>query len=216
MRPFRTALFLLPLVFLAGPACWAQTGPAGGVSVSDGLLSVRVENAPIAGLISEIGRKAGFTVEISPGVTKETVSTNFADMELQRGIRRLFALVQHKNFFIHYGEDGLISKIEVLSTLEAAPAARGGGVSRSRRPVPPRRRAPSARGRRPMPPRPAPMPEPMPMAEDPAFAFPGQPGVPEEPFMPPGEHMPPEMEEQAGGVPYIPPRRAPAYIPPGH
>jgi hypothetical protein len=182
--------------------------------VSDGLLSVRVENAPIAGLINEIGRKAGFEVKISPGVTKKTVSTDFADIELQRGIRRLFALVQHKNFFIHYGEDGLISKIEVLSTAKAAPAARRGAARRSRRPVPPRRRVSGARGRRPVPPRPAPMPSPMSMAEDPALAFPGQPGAPEEPFTPPIEHMPPEMREDAGGVPYIPPRRAPAYIPP--
>jgi hypothetical protein len=211
MTCVRMPLFLALLFMLSGP-CYAQTPwetPGGRVRLQDDLLSVKAENASFGQLLREIGREAGFEVVISPDVSGKTLSTDFSDVELQRGIQRLFTLLNHGNYFIHYGEDGSIRKIEVFGATSLKPVTRQRPDWRRqpapRRPTVPPRRQPS----RPTPPRPSPPPVP---PEQPPYpeefdAF-EEPTYPDETF---------HQEEPGDGTenaPYIPPRRAPAYIPP--
>jgi hypothetical protein len=156
--------------------------PSSAVRVEDGRLSVQAEDAPFGTLMNEISREAGFTVELSRDVAGKTVSTTFTNMQLERGIRRLFTLIGHKNYFIHYAPDGSISLLEVKGATSSGPA----------RSTPPHtrtpRRTPRPRSVQPRtPPRPVPPPPAPPAAEQ-------------------------GSRERDSG--YVPPRRAPRYIPP--
>ena len=83
------------------------------VRVRSGMLTVKLEGAAFGQTLEEIGRQAGFEVAVSPEIASKQLSTTFRDMELQKGIQRLLSLISHRNFFIYYGADDSITRIEV-------------------------------------------------------------------------------------------------------
>jgi type II secretory pathway component GspD/PulD (secretin) len=182
--PLVLALLFFPGTVPAGeePDAPVEPSPPAAVRVEDGRLSVEAEDAPFGTIMNEISRKAGFEVEVSRDVAGKTVSTSFTKVELERGIRRLFTLINHKNYFIHYAPDGSIALLEVKDATASGPA----------RSTPPHtrtpRRTPRPRSVQPrVPPRPVPPPPAPPATER-------------------------ERHERDGG--YVPPRRAPQYVPP--
>ncbi|MCK4911211.1 MAG: hypothetical protein KAR83_06200 [Thermodesulfovibrionales bacterium] len=86
------------------------------VRVRSGMLSVKLESASFGLTLEEIGRQAGFEAIITPEVASKELSTTFRDMELQKGIQRLLSLISHRNFFIYYGANDSITRIEVYGT----------------------------------------------------------------------------------------------------
>jgi len=83
------------------------------VKVNRGRLSVTADNAHFGTLMDQIAKDAGFELSISPDVAGKTLSTEFRDLDLERGIQRLMGLISHRNFFMFYGRDGNIKKIEI-------------------------------------------------------------------------------------------------------
>jgi hypothetical protein len=126
------------------------------VRVEEGRLSVRAEDAPFGTLLNEISREAGFEVELNRDVAGKTVSTSFTNVELERGIRRLFTLIGHKNYFIHYAPDGSISLLEVKGTTSSGPAQSTPPHTRTPRRTPRPRSVQPRTPPRPTPPPPAP------------------------------------------------------------
>jgi len=105
-------------IFIAGP-CYAQAREADSgnyVKVHNNRLSVQAKDAEFEKLMTEIAGKAGFEVSINPEVSDKVLSTDFQDVELQRGIQRLMALIRHSNYFIYYRDDGSIRKLEVYGS----------------------------------------------------------------------------------------------------
>jgi hypothetical protein len=196
-------LFITSLIMLALPLVYAEAQNAlKEVKVLNNRLSVDLKDAEFGSVMQEIADMVGFEVKISAAISNKTLSTSFRDMDLQRGINRLLTLISQKNFFIYYGPDNSIRRIEVFlpasgpgrrSTTTWKPAAR------------------PYRGRsEPMLSPPAPMP---------------LKGSPEMPGEAPAEEKPVEEElageasvgeepEQKEKIPYIPPTQIPAYIPP--
>lgn len=86
------------------------------VRVRSGMLTVKLEGAAFGQTLEEIGMQAGFEVAVSPEIASKQLSTTFRDMELQKGIQRLLSLISHRNFFIYYGADDSITRIEVYYT----------------------------------------------------------------------------------------------------
>jgi hypothetical protein len=187
------------------------------VKVLNNRLSVDLMDAEFGSVMKEIGEMAGFEVKISAAISNKTLSTSFRDMELQRGINRLLTLISQKNYFIYYGPDNSISRIEVF-----VPKTGPGRTSATKwKPGP-----------RPKPkPKPKPRPKPRPIPDRPRH--PMQPDIleqaapPDIPALtgntPAGEELAgekpagkkPEGEEpEQKRVPYIPPTQVPAYIPP--
>jgi len=96
------------------------------VKVNRGRLSVKADNARFGSLMDKIARDAGFELSISPDIAQKTLSTEFMDLDLERGIQRLMGLIRHRNFFLFYGRDGNIKKIEIYGSTggSSGPAAR--------------------------------------------------------------------------------------------
>lgn len=102
------------------------------VKVNRGRLSVTAENANFGSLMDKIAKDAGFEVLISPDIASKKLSTDFRDLDLERGIQRLMGLIRHRNFFMFYGRDGEIKKIEIYG------AGRGSSLPVTRQPSHPR------------------------------------------------------------------------------
>ena len=216
-------LIITPLIVLALLLAYAEAQKAAkNVKVLNNRLSVDLKDAEFGGVMQEIADMAGFEVRISAAISNKTLSTSFRDIDLQRGINRLLTLISQKNFFIYYGPDNAISRIEVF-----APVSRPGRKSTTTwkpdtRPQPERPSYPVLPPPAPMPlpgspvlPPPAPMPLPgspvlpgeKPAGEEPA----GEEPAGEEPA---GEEPAEEEPKQIKKVPYIQPTQVPVYIPP--
>jgi hypothetical protein len=91
--------------------------PAGAsdfsVKVNRGRLSVKANSARFGPLMDKIAKEAGFEISLSPDVAAKRLSTDFMDLDMERGIQRLMGLIRHRNFFMYYGRDGSIKKIEI-------------------------------------------------------------------------------------------------------
>ena len=175
------------------------------VEVKNNLLSVELVNAEFGSVMNYIAQKSELKVDISSDVSGRRLTTKFSDIDLERGIIRLLALIKEKNYLIHYDTKGMLSKIEIYGGTPAVPAA-----SKTQAPIRPQfqRSAPAdvppvTQGR-PVPQRPtvsrtAPVQQP----DQPLY----QPQVPQN-----------NMEDNGGDiveeVPYIPPQKKPVYIPP--
>lgn len=114
----------LPIAALAeeAPEVSEQAVPRMSIEVKDGLLSVDLKGAQFGRVISEIANQAGFGIELTPAVESKTISTSFRDIELERAILRMLNLIGEKNYSIHYGKGGKISKLEITGTV-AQPAS---------------------------------------------------------------------------------------------
>lgn len=86
-------------------ACWPTQGPEGGtrgverdaprrwskVTVDQGRLSVDLRQADIHTVLAQIGKQVGIPILIG-AIDRKTVSVEFTDVELERGLRRLLRL----------------------------------------------------------------------------------------------------------------------------
>lgn len=156
------------------------------VKVNRGRLTIKANKATFGGIMDKIGQAAGFEVAISPDVAARTVTTEFSDIELERGIQRLMGLISHRNFFMFYGRDGNIKKIEIYGT---------GRISSDSHTKPGNR--PGSKPTGPM----------IPMIPDTVDTAP-------EPKDSTRTGRQPHEIKKIDGVPYIPPAKLPEYIPP--
>jgi len=136
---------LLLIVTLIVPAlytCPPAEASAFSVKVNRGRLTVKADEAPFGPLMDTIAKDAGFELTISADVATKKLSTEFRDLDLERGIQRLMGLIRHRNFFMFYGRDGNIKKIEIYGS------SSGSGTSK---PQPPSPGIPGSPGRRMVP-----------------------------------------------------------------
>ena len=189
------------------------------IKVEDNLLSVELVNANFGEIIKTIAQKAGFGIEGYSDAFRATVTTKFANIEIERGFARLFSLVKESNYLISYDEKGSISKLEIYGNASA------GSVHKSptRTQISPARpsiRSPFPTSPRPGSPRgPRPMVRPLPSEQ----SQPPETSQPPQPPQPAPEDQMPEDEDAAHQdipdqavkeIPYIPPQKKPVYIPP--
>jgi len=146
------ALLLSVLVIGGGPA-YAQEPPDEGtqeeapeseataqpeipkhistVMVEGNRLSVEFANVSFGEILRSISQKAGFQIEGSSPVFSKQITTKFTDLDLDKGIIRLFSLVKENNYFISYDAKGAIALVKI-------PTAKAGGKTYSTAPVAPR------------------------------------------------------------------------------
>jgi hypothetical protein len=193
----RAAAFALVFVFsLLQGVSYAQTQEDVAISkvkVYRNRLSVELQNAEFGSVMDKIAGKAGFDVSVSKEIYDKKLNTSFKDIEIQRGINRLLGLISQKNFFIYYGPDGEISKIEVFGQVSGKSGGKGRTMWQPEA-------GPKPQGIMPLSP---------PLVERPLI---GQEKLPPAPAdeQDAGE----ATKEEAGEVPYIPPTQVPEYIPP--
>jgi hypothetical protein len=169
------------------------------VRVVHGRLSVRAEGVMFGALFRGIANAAGFEAVISPDVAGRVISSTFRDIPLETGLQRLLRLINHRNFFMFYGPEGELRKIEIYGASASTPQTRPGAQTSPA----PRTQQPTGR---------------IPRAGIPGVDSPGAPmGI--VPMgtegYPPTAPSPDEFEDEPdAGVPYIPPTQEPEYIPP--
>jgi hypothetical protein len=179
------------------------------IKVENNLLSVELVNADFGEIIKSIAQKARFGIEGYSDAFRTTVTTKFANIEIERGFARLFSLVKESNYLISYDAKGSISKLEIYGNAAAGsvkpPATRQVSPSRqavrpststTSRPVSPRISRPEAQ---PLPPEPSQPPHPVPGEQGQEMQDIGREDIPEQ-----------DVKE----IPYIPPQKKPVYIPP--
>ncbi|MBI5847364.1 MAG: hypothetical protein HZB31_05340 [Nitrospirae bacterium] len=84
------------------------------VEIKDDRLSLELENVDFGAAIKAIGDKAGFKIDGRGEVLSRKLNTKFTDMEIERGVLRLFTLVKENNYMLHYDTRGMISKVEIF------------------------------------------------------------------------------------------------------
>lgn len=87
------------------------------VKLFKSFLSVNAQDAAFGDIMAEVASKVGFELVISPDIAEKTLTTGFNDVEVQRAIQRLMALINHKNYFMHYGREGNIKKLEIYGSV---------------------------------------------------------------------------------------------------
>jgi hypothetical protein len=189
------SLSFMLLLFLAGAAAGQENAntPAAEshgvqVAVVDNTLNVDLKDAPFREVMEKIAYQAGFDLMLTGSVSERKLNTRFSGIGLERGIMRLFTLVKHKNYFIHYDDEGNITQLEIFSP----------GESEVRKA--PARVAPSPVRRPPVPRKDFKLPD----EPEPGVRFPKR--------LEPKKITEEEILEL--DVPYIPPAVEPEYIPP--
>lgn len=168
------------------------------VRVVHGRLSVRAEGVMFGALFRGIANAAGFEAVISPDVAGRVISSTFRDIPLETGLQRLLRLINHRNFFMFYGPEGELRKIEIYGASASTPQTRPG--------------AQTSPGTRTQPLRPT-SPSRLPGVDSPGAPMGIVPMGTE--GYPPNDIPPDEFEDEPdAGVPYIPPTQEPEYIPP--
>lgn len=148
------------------------------------LLSVKLNNAELPRVLSEIAAKANFKAAVTPDLNSLLVTTTFSGVEIERAIHRILGLLKLKDFSFSYNPDGSLSRVEVISvTTRPAQAT-------TKPKTPPR-----PKGITRVPPKPADellAPDQMHFEEQTE-----EPELPEAPFMPPASapvYIPPPMK----------------------
>lgn len=127
-RAGAAALVAMALLMPAGlNAELTPDAPVYKVKLFKSFLSVDAQEAAFGDIMAEVAGKVGFELVISPDIAEKKLTTSFSDVEVQRGIQRLLALINHKNYFMHYGREGNIKKLEIYgsvspSTVRSLPA----------------------------------------------------------------------------------------------
>jgi hypothetical protein len=178
------------------------------IAVKNNRLSVDLVNANLGEIIQSIAQKAGFSIEGNSSAFSKTITTKFNDLDMDRGIMRIFSLVKENNYLINYDSKGAISKLEIYGSgaVDSVPQP----TTRPQvSPVRPQVRPPSA----------APSPRPAIQRTSPPVTrsvpqVPPQPSAPEEMPEDPGIEFEDLPEEDIKEVPYVLPQRKPVYIPP--
>ena len=197
-----------------------QPGPPESISsivVKDNLLSVEIAETNFGEVIQTIAAKAGFSLAGNSDAFSKKITTKFSDLEIDRGLMRLFSLVKENNYLINYSPEGSISRLEIYTAASVGsfPQTPAGTQVyparpqiRSPYPVP----SPNVPQQRMYPRRAIPQPaqtvQPPPQQMPPAQVPENQDTVDE---APPVQDSPAEDVRE---IPYIPPQRKPVYIPP--
>jgi type II secretory pathway component GspD/PulD (secretin) len=108
------------------------------VSVQNNRLSVKLVDAQFGSVIDRVAKKSGFAAVISSNAAQKKISTEFQDVELEKGIVRLLKLMREKNYLIQYDTNGVVSKLEIY-----AASAVSSGISRPKVPARPPVRRPA-------------------------------------------------------------------------
>ncbi len=85
------------------------------IMVEDNRLSVEFVNVNFGEILRSISQKAGFQLEGSSPVFSKQVTTKFTDLDIDKGIIRLFSLVKESNYLISYDAKGSIAKLKIPS-----------------------------------------------------------------------------------------------------
>ena len=179
------------------------------VMLENNHLSVDFDNVTIGEILQAVSQKAGFKVQGGSAALGIKVKTKFTDLELEEGIKRLFSLVQESNYLINYDAKGRISKIIIFAPGTAGSSAQTPASPTSRRVVP---GSSSAAPATPPPPVERPVPQAPQTPEDSPAPQVSQPEHPEPQEIINSEEPP---VENVPVIPYVPPRRRPAYFPAG-
>jgi len=119
------------------------------VMVEGHLLSVEFVDVNFGEILKSISKKAGFRLEGHSVSFSKKVTTKFTDVDIDKGLVRLFSLVNDNNYLISYDAKGSVSKVRVsptgtsvrtpaaTTTPTRGPGLRRRGVPRPQRPVPP-------------------------------------------------------------------------------
>jgi len=99
------------------------------VTVNNNRLSVEFDNVSFGEAIRKIGEKAGFKVEGSSKVFNKKLTVKFHNMDMDRGITRLFSLVKESNYIINYNATGSISRLRITTVREVAGSTVGNPVT---------------------------------------------------------------------------------------
>jgi len=185
-------------------------GQIATIMIENNRLSVEFSNKNFGEILQAIGQKAGFTVEGSSNVFSKKVTTKFTDLDIDKGIIRLFSLVKETNYLINYDTKGTISKLKIYKI--KAVGSTGPIGSTPTMPYGSTGRPPSFRSRQhrslkdssqPAVPSPPPSVPQVPQAQ--------QPNAPD-----PAENIENKAapDEKVKEIPYIPPRNGPVGIPP--
>ncbi len=73
--------------------------------------------------MKSIAEKSGFELKMSGNVYNKKISTKFNDIDLDKGIARLLALIREKNYMVHYDKEGMLSKVEIYGEISASSKA---------------------------------------------------------------------------------------------
>ena len=117
------------------PSTAGEKSAAGGgvlgeeeaISVSNGLLSVRLENAGLLDVMKDLSKKSGIRIKLDKGASKR-ISLTFRDMPFDKGIRNLirplsYAMIWSKT----KGENGVV--VEELQELHVFREGHQGGAT---------------------------------------------------------------------------------------
>ena len=197
------------------------------IALKNDRLSVDLINANLGEIIQSIAKQAAFSIEGYSSVFSKTITTKFNDLEIDRGIIRLFSLVKEKNYLINYDTKGAILKLEIYGgeaagSIPKTPARPQVSPARqqvsppvetpSQRPAISRPALPAARRISPVRPnRQAPQTQQTPQVpQTPQAPEPADPiSIQEDQNI--DENLPAEDVKE---IPYIPPQRKPVFIPP--
>jgi hypothetical protein len=83
------------------------------IMIEDSRLSVEFVDVTFGEILRAISQKAGFQVEGSSPAFSKQVTTKFNDLDLDKGIVRLFSLVKESNYIINYDTNGSIAKLKM-------------------------------------------------------------------------------------------------------
>ncbi len=101
-----------------------------GVTFSEGRLSLKVQNIPLASLGNELSQRAGIVIMPVGDAGNELISASFENLPLDLALRRILA---KDDAFFFYGVDE--DKPSVLKAVWVYPKGKGAGMA----PVPPER-----------------------------------------------------------------------------
>ena len=88
------------------------------ITVADGRLSVNLRQAELREVLSRIGQEAGFSL-MMPSTGEETISTQFTDMTLIEGLRRLLQLASLSYAMVYNAEADPKGRLKELWVLGA-------------------------------------------------------------------------------------------------
>lgn len=91
---------LLTVCLAAAPDAGKSNGQQ-TVAFKDGRLSVSAKHADLAGLLREIGAKAGLEV-VAGSLAEQRVTVSFKDLPLEDGLKKV---LRHQNYFLCYPEE---------------------------------------------------------------------------------------------------------------
>lgn len=90
----------------AQPKATASENPSGSkpiITVTEGHLSIQVQNRSLKAILAEVSRKSGLPIIVDEGIKDHRVSLHFPDLPFDQG---LLVLLQELDSFFYYGVQG--------------------------------------------------------------------------------------------------------------